>query len=78
MVMFVLEEQTMFLEVTEAEKQALLECMNVAVKASPNALVTAQQLLPLAMRISQLAPSTVPTAQPSAAADSVGAPGLSQ
>jgi len=46
----------MLLELSEQEKQTLLECLNIAVKQAPNALAAASQLLPLAAKISQLVP----------------------
>lgn len=57
----------MSIELSDAEKQALLECMNITVRSSQNPLATAQQLLPLAVRISQLVPNTGPTGEQSTA-----------
>jgi hypothetical protein len=42
------------MQLTTEEKQKLLSCINVTIKASPNAIQTAADLLELAQKLSAL------------------------
>jgi len=53
----------MNLSLNEQEKQAILQCINTTVKVSDNSLQVASQLLPLAIRISELKEPEEPKAE---------------